>query len=241
MSAVLDPPAVAAPDRVGRIRRLILELQPGDSAWLGGVSWDEYGRLMAFRDEARASVRLAYDGGRLAVMSVGGRHEAWKMLIAQLLTAVAVGLRVPRVPVGSLAIRRESLQKGVEPDDCYYVQRAAAMRLAYRRDLDFDTDPPPDLAVEVEMTRDAGGKLPLYAALRVPEVWRWDGQRLTFLHLTPAGEYAERPASLAFPPLTRDLLASYLARAEAEDDITLFLELQAWAAARTGTSAERAA
>jgi Uma2 family endonuclease len=147
---------------------------------------------------------------------------------------MALGWRTPLIGVGNVTIHRATVRKGLEPDVCFYVQHAAQVRGVFGRDLDFATDPPPDLAVEVVMTAEMVGKLPVYAALGVPEVWRWDGQALTFLHLT-AGDYAARPASLAFPGLTPDDLARYLRRAGTVDETTLCREALAWAASNPET------
>lgn len=232
MSAVAEvEPGTATPppagrDRLAHIRRLILDLEPGDVAWLGGVSWDEYERLMAYRDGHRTGLRMAFDGGRLLLMPTGRRHERWKCLIARLLSTFALAADLPLIACGGMTVRRPTLAKGLEPDVCYYVQRAAEMLAV--RDADFEVDPPPDLAIEVEMTRGAAGKLPIYAGLGVPEVWRWDGDRLTVLLLT-AGEYAEAPASRAVPGLPPDVLAGFLRRAGTVPDTALCRELYAWA------------
>ncbi len=237
MSAVAETePGVATPPPAGRPRatvreQFLLDMQPGESVTFVGLSWADYQRLMDFRDVHRTGVRITYDRGRLFAMSVGAEHERWKRLLGRLLEALALATDLPLVSVGNMTVSRESADRGLEPDECFYVQRAAQVLAV--RNLDFETDPPPDLAVEIEMTRGAAGKLPVYAALGVPEVWWWDGERLTVLHRTPAGEYAERPTSLAFPTLPPDVLASYLRRAGTVQDTSLCRELFTWAAART--------
>ncbi len=235
--AVTDtPPPVARRPRVEALADILIGLDPGGSVSATNLTWAEYQHLQAVRDEHRPGVRLVFDGGRFEAMSHGYRHERWKCLIAVLVRSLLMGLRRPVVGAGNVTMDQEAAEKGLEPDVCFYIQSAARVQAILDRDLNFETDPPPDLAVEVEMTRGAVGKLPIYAALKVPEVWRWDGERLAFLHLTPAGVYAERPVSLAIPVLTPDLLTSYLRRAGTVDESTLCLELQAWAdAARTAT------
>ena len=249
MSAVADPPVAEAEPvtttpppavwdrpRVELLAGLLVGLPARQRFAASGVTWEEYEHLLAVRSEHRKGIRLTYDDGELEVMSHGSRHERWKSLISALVHALAMGLRVSVVGVGNVTVKRATRRKGLEPDAGYYVQRAAVVQPIWDRDLDFETDPPPDLAVEVEISRRSVPKLPVYATLGVPEVWRWDGTALTVLHLTPAGQYAEAAASRAFPSLPLGLLAGYLARAGTVDETTLCLELFAWAdAARTAT------
>ena len=91
---------------------------------------------------------------------------------------------------------REDLTKGVEADECYYIQNEPAIR--GRMKIDLGVDPPPDLAIEIDIASLSLSRLPLYSALGVPEVWRFDGQQLTFLKLA-AGEYQEIEQSIALP------------------------------------------
>ena len=160
-------------------------------------------------------------------MTVGNRRERWKKLIARLLEAAAMGFRVPLVASGGITLGRADLDRGVEPDECYYVRNAS--RVAAVRELDFGTDPPPDLVVEIEISRSVLERLDVYAALGVPEVWACDGTRVRFLVLSATGGYAEAAVSLAFPLLNPALLGGYLARAGTVDDTTLCLELMDWA------------
>ena len=160
-------------------------------------------------------------------MTVGNRHERWKKLIARLLEAAALGFRAPLVACGNVTLSRADLGRGLEPDECYYVRNAA--RVVAIRELDFRTDPPPDLVVEVEVSRTIVDRLDLYAVLGIPEIWRYDGDQMRFLARTPTGGYVETPASLAFPPLTAALLGGYLTRAGTVDDTALCFELMEWA------------
>lgn len=217
---------------------------------LYGVPWADYERLLAARRAAgRKAVRITYDRGAAEIMTrggpargddrtdsdfggttamtVGNRHERWKKLIARLLEAAALGFRTPLVASGNVTLSRPDLDRGLEPDECYYVRNAA--RVAAVRELDLRTDPPPDLVVEIEVSRTVLDRLDLHAALGVPEVWRYDGDRVRFLVRSAAGTYAEAPASLAFPLLTADHFGGYLARAGTTDDTALCLEVFEWA------------
>lgn len=213
---------------------------------LYGLTWDDYQHLLAARAATgRRRLRVTYDRGAAevmtpgggeagdatpggtAAMTVGNRHERWKKLLARLLETAALGLRVPLVGSGNVTLGRADLDRGLEPDECYYIQNAG--RVTTIRELDLTTDPPPDLVIEVEASRTVVDRLDLLSALGVPEVWRYDGDRLRFFARSPAGSYAEVSASLAVPLLTPGLLGSYLARAGTTDDTTLCLELLDWA------------
>jgi len=163
---------------------------------MAGVSWQTYARLRRELDEAGTNVRITYDRGRMELMSPTPRHDKWKKLIAQLVEALAADRDVPISAFGSTTWKREDLAQGLEADECYYVQHAEAMR--GKLDIDLRIDPPPDLVVEIEVTHVAIDKRTIYAALRVPELWGYDGSRLECLHLQPDGRYAMGRESRAF-------------------------------------------
>ena len=174
-----------------------------------GASWADYQRLLDVRVAAgRKAVRITYSDGEVEIVSVGNLHERWKKTLSAMIETFLIDTGVDFAPSGGMSIRREDLDKGFEPDDCYYIQNVG-LADGYR-DLDFSKDPPPDLAVEVENTRSAVPKLPIYAAFRVPEVWRFDGEELTILRLDPAGNYVPVAASVAIPTLPVAELARFL-------------------------------
>jgi Uma2 family endonuclease len=111
---------------------------------------------------------------------------------------------------------RADLEKGFEPDECYYVQNWAMV--AGTREIDFTKDPPPDLTVEIEVSRTVLNRLPIYAAFRIPEVWRYNGERLAVLLLQPDGSYRESSVSRALPALPVADVPRLLALA---DDVSL--------------------
>jgi len=219
---------------------------------LYGLVWSDYERLLAAREAAgRKRMRITYDRGTAEIytpgggprfssmideeawllrgtdMVVGNRHERWKKLLARLLEAAILGFRVPVTALGNFTLNRADLEHGLEPDECYYLRHAADM--ASGREFNPQTDPPPDLAVEIEVSRNVLDRLELYANLGVRELWRYDGEHLQFLVLSATGEYIESAVSIAFPLLTVERFSSYLARAGTVDDTTLCLEFMNWA------------
>lgn len=163
---------------------------------LDGVSWEAYEQIL--RDLKERRIRVTYDRGKLEMMAPLAFHEEWKTRIAMLISLMCMERDLDFQPLGSTTFRRKGLKKGIEPDECYYVQHAGAIRARKGKQVNLAVDPPPDLAIEIEVTRAFVPKQPIYSALGVPEVWRFDGQRLTILHLRN-GAYVASDSSSVFP------------------------------------------
>lgn len=181
-------------------------LSPKDgSVLLEDVSWETYEQML--EDVGGGRLRLTFDEGRLEIVSPSNPHEHIKKVIARITEAYADEMGIPIEGLGSTTWKSKRLQKGLEPDECYYVQHFAdVVGEAGTRELDLSKDPPPDLAIEIDIAHRSIPRQPLYAALKVAEIWRWDGKRVVPLHRTRGGKYAVAPRSLAFPGLDFDLL-----------------------------------
>jgi Uma2 family endonuclease len=181
---------------------------------LQGISWDVYEALL--REVGDQNVRLTYDSGELEIMSPIPEHELWKKNFGRMIEIIALEMNIPMWPLGSTTFRQKKLKKGLEPDECYYVANEAAVR--WKKRLDLRRDPPPDLVVEIDITHRAIDREKIYAAMGVPEIWRFDGRRLACLHLErptsgakgEAREYREADRSLAFPFLRPADLMKFL-------------------------------
>lgn len=101
---------------------------------------------------------------------------------------------MPWESLGSTTLRREDMAAGIEPDDCFYIQHHALM--IGRDRIDLTLDPPPDLAIEVDLTSTT--QLQAYEALRVPEIWRYHNRTLQ-IHVLHAGTYVASANSPTFP------------------------------------------
>lgn len=204
----------------------------GPGTLLHGVSWETYERLRAETDAAGQVLYITYDHGRMLLMAPLFDHEVWKSLIGRMVQVMAMELRIPLRSGGSTTLKREDLEKGVEADECFYVQNEAAVRATRR--LNRPQDPPPDLAIEIERTHAPMDKPSVYAALGVNEIWTYNGRRLTAHVLDrTAAEPAYRPAehSAAFPFLRPADLEPFIARAYEVDDTTLLIEFRDWVTA----------
>jgi Uma2 family endonuclease len=173
---------------------------------LHGVSWETYERLLADFQDSHAA-HFAYDRGVLEIMVLSFNHETTNRALASLVEALADGMEIDFINAGSTTFKREELLKGFEPDTCFYIQHAARVR--GKKQIDLTEDPPPDLAIEVDLTDLSLNKLPIYAAIGVPEIWRYDGQALTILRLE-GSEYWEQKESTALPGVSGPDIARFI-------------------------------
>jgi Uma2 family endonuclease len=151
---------------------------PGRCLRLSCVDWKTYSRLLhAFAE--RPGIRLTYDRGELEIMSPTLEHDDDGRVLGMFVLVLTGELGLPIKPGGSTTLRRRLLRRGIEADECFWITNAH--RIAGRRRLDLRTDPPPDLAIEVDVTHSSLDRLAIYAALGVPEIWRLAGDTLIFL------------------------------------------------------------
>jgi Uma2 family endonuclease len=185
----------------------------GQSIVLYDISWEQYERILEIFSDRR--FRHTYDQGTLEIMSPTPKHERVKRILDRLIEGMAEECEMNFASFGSMTQWRRKKKRGLESDECYYIAREPLIR--HREDLDFNIDPPPDLAVEVDVSRSAIGRLPVYASLGIPEVWRYDDDdRLTFFKLVKGGRYVEIEYSIAF---------SFLASAEMQRFLDVRLEV----------------
>jgi Uma2 family endonuclease len=199
---------------------------------LSCVSWETYERLLT-DDEERRVPRMTYDQGVLELVTPSTPHEEDALVFAHLVFIVAANLGIPIRSVGSTTFRRQDLERGFEPDASFYVQNEK--RIRGQRDVDLTVDPPPDVVLEMEMSRSALDKLPLFASMGIPEVWRCDGQRVTILILEQ-DRYRESATSLAFPVLSSDILARFLAESRTALSPDWFQAVSDWARGQRNAS-----
>jgi Uma2 family endonuclease len=191
---------------------------------LDGVSWELYEHLL--EEMGDRPIRLTYDNGDLEIMPPLYEHEVPKTMIGRAIETLAEELDVAIQAAGSTTFRRRAKQRGLEPDECYYVQSLPLIR--GKRKLSLPKDPPPDLAVEIDVTSRSIARLPIYAALGVPEVWRFDGAAIQCLHLRPDGKYVASDYSRAFPMLRPRDLMRFVEMAQAMDLTAAGKALRRW-------------
>jgi Uma2 family endonuclease len=190
---------------------------------LEDASWELYEMLL--RDIGNRPIRVTYDQGTMEITSPTVEHEDAKKLIGRMIDMLTFTLNMPVKSLGSTTFRRRDRAKGLEPDECYYFKDEAKMR--GRKRLDLRKDPPPELVVEIDITHRSVPREPIYAALGVPEIWRYDGVRLQCLHLK-GEQYVVRKMSLAFPFLEPALLQQFIDRRGDEGETTIINAFVAW-------------
>ena len=147
------------------------------------------------------------------------------MLFRSVVEATTEELGLEIYSLGSTTWSREDLKRGLEPDECYYIQSEARVRGKTR--IDLTIDPPPDLAIEIDITSPSLDRLSIYASLGVPEVWRFDGTQLWIYVLQPDG-YGIQDRSTVLPVLDRTKLLDILGRRTQLGENALIRELRRW-------------
>lgn len=198
---------------------------PDQVITLHDVAWETYERLLADHID-NSGPRFTYDRGALELLGPSAGHEMANRTLALLVELVAAETEIEVINVGSMTFKREDLQRGFEPDSSFYIQNEEHVR--DRTEIDLSADPPPDLVIKIEVSRSMIAKLPLYAAMGVPEVWRWDGERVKILRLDGA-DYREEPLSVALPPLTREILTRFLSESRSMRRTVWVRQIRDWA------------
>lgn len=172
-----------------------IEVPPGQHILLQEVTWEEFERILDELGEHRTS-RMAYDNGTLEIMSPLSAHEADKEIIGDLVKALLEELDIEFLTLGSTTFKNQAMLKGIEPDQCFYIQNESQVR--GKRRLDLEVDPPPDLALEIDVISRTHPRI--YQALGVPELWRFERENLQ-INLLRNGHYQISEQSLIFPNL----------------------------------------
>jgi Uma2 family endonuclease len=192
---------------------------------LHNIGWNTYERLLADH-ENNSAPRFTYDRGELEIMSPSPEHEAYSRSIALLVELLAAELGIDVYNLGSTTLKREDLERGFEPDSCFYIENEERVRGKAR--IDLAVDPPPDLVIEIDITSPSFSKLPIYAQIGVPEVWRYDGERLKILVLE-GSEYAETAESTVVPPVTSNVLSNFMKKSTTTKRTVWLEAVREWA------------
>jgi Uma2 family endonuclease len=102
-----------------------------------------------------------------------------------------------------------------------------AILVGTKDEIDFNNDPPPDVVVEIDLHHESLSKFPIYAALGVPEIWRYDGDSLTIYYLRDE-QYVASETSLSLPVFTSAVLTDFLARSPKQDQYDILLAFEEW-------------
>jgi Uma2 family endonuclease len=189
------------------------------------VSWETYECLLAEHEQC-SSPRFTYDRGVLEIMSPSIKHERLNRSIATICEVIAEEWHIELDNTGSTTFKREDLARGFEPDSCFYVQNVERVR--ERDQIDLTVDPPPDLVIEIDISSSSLDRFPIFANIGVPEVWRYDGTRLTIFTLRD-GAYQEGAVSAVFPGVTSPIISQFMAESRTMPHTAWLRRVRAWA------------
>ncbi len=179
----ITPPATASPPRL-------------DHFLMHDASWNLYQSFI--KETGNRNLRVTYSDRSMEIMSPLPEHEQAKRLVGRLVEMLALAFGIPVFPFGSATYSYKNLKKGLEPDDCFYLGEHEAQMRGKRR-LNLPADPPPDLVVEIDISYRAVDREKIYAAMKVPEIWLCDGEKIQCLVLDAHGQYQPADFGLAFP------------------------------------------
>ena len=181
---------------------------------LENITWQTY-QLLLLETGDRRAVRFCYNRGILEIVMPLDVHEAINRLLEKIISAITFELGLSIKSFGSTTLNREDLSAGAEPDSCFYIQNARKIK---GRKLNLQNDPPPDLAVEVDITSSSRFRFTTYKHLGIPETWRYTAKEGIKIYQLQNNEYIESEFSPTFPMLSGTVINQFLQKANQIDD-----------------------
>jgi Uma2 family endonuclease len=194
----------------------------GHQLLIKDISWATYQHILAELGEDRSS-RVSYSQGVLEIMAPLPEHEVGKKIIGNLVEILLEELDIEFWSLGSTTFDNEIMDAGVEPDDCFYIQNEAVVRGKNR--IDLTVDPPPDLAIEIDIT--SRTRFNNYAVLGAPELWRWNGTKLK-VNVLVDGKYIESSSQIFSDLPIAQVIPEYLNCGKSEGRNAAMKAFRAW-------------
>jgi Uma2 family endonuclease len=198
---------------------------PAQKVILHGVSWETYERLLNEHNEC-SGTHFFYNDGDLEILVLSYEHEKITEMLVLLINAVTEEWGIDIEGAGSTTFQRKDLAKGFEPDACYYIRDPERVRGKKR--LDLRKDPPLDLVIEIDITNPSLDKLPIYAAVGVIEVWRYDGEVFT-IHRLKGHKYVKAKESSLLQGVTGKDLLRFIAESQSLKRTDWLRRVRQWA------------
>lgn len=191
------------------------------------IDWKAYRQISDALGEHH-HYRLSYDGRDLELMTKSKGHGRYGSLLTRFVEVLTEELGLPIDSCGDMTCDREDLEKAIEPDNCFYIENEPRMR--EKEEIDLSVDPPPDLGIEIDLTTDSRRRLGIYAAIRVPEIWRYEGRKriVTICVLQTDGQYASVERSRTFPVVSAADLTRFVQRRVTESENDLVAAFREW-------------
>lgn len=209
-----------------------ITVPPGQSIELEDVDWQEFESILAELGDSR-STRVFYTDRILTIVAPLYAHESFKATLGDLVKVLLEELDLNYAASASTTLKRKGLGKGAEPDDSFYIQNFD--RVLGKKKIDLTVDPPPDLAIEVDLTSKT--QIAIYEALGVPELWRFDDGQLR-IDVLQKGRYVQVKDSRIFPSWPIAALAEkYVNRANAAGQGVATKEFRKWVRSRIAMNA----
>jgi Uma2 family endonuclease len=188
--------------------------------FLGGITWETYQSLRT--GDENSNLRMTYDHGALEIVSPSRKHERISYLLGRMIDQWTLDRKIAIAAGRNTTFSRGDLRRGLEPDNSYWISHEQQMR--DKDEVDLKIDPPPDLVLEVDVTRSSIPKLPIYAALGVPEVWQWRLDALEVFRLSAQQQYVPKKGSVELRQFPLALVAKLLREREGKSDTTVIQE-----------------
>ena len=188
-----------------------------------GITWKKYVEFLDWLDDR--PTRVTYSRGTMEVMSPSPKHEMRRSFLGRMVGMLLFEQGRDHAGGGSTTFKREDLDRGLEPDECFWLASEAHVRGL--SEWNPAIDPPPELVIEVEVSRSVLNRLDIFAALGVPELWRVQDQRIVILVLDN-GQYRESPTSPAFPGVPVMRFFEFLAKAATAGELVALRAFVAW-------------
>lgn len=198
-----------------------IKLAPGSAIAIAGLTWKTYEALLQELGEIRQT-RIAYDQGVLEIRMPGELNEIINRLLAKIITTLALELGLEANDFGSTTLNREDLDRGIEPDSCFYIQNATKGQGIVEPTA---TALPPDLAVEVDIASSSASKMAIYQAIGISEVWLYHRNTLS-IQVLRDGQYGDVAHSRSFPLVSVEQLNQWLNRRQTETDLAVLRDVQ---------------
>jgi len=201
---------------------------------LQNISWQTFKAMLADMGSER-NKRLAYDNGIVEIMTPQMPHENSNRLIEGFVLVLCEEFGLEVKSTGSLTMTRDDLERGGEPDSSYYIQNEFLVR--NKENIDLNTDPPPDLVLEVEYSRSKIDKLTLYASMGVPEFWRYNGNLLRIYTLN-SGQYSQSDRSSTFAPVLVTEIPRFIQESKKVGQIAATRAFRIWVRQQMSTAGQ---
>lgn len=230
ISQTIDPTAAPAPVAPVRTPAPNNRRDLGDQRFLiRNIDWATYRKISDALNERH--YYMSFDGSNLELMTISDPHAQFRNVLGDFVVVLTEETGQPRRSSGDMTMDREDLERAIEADESFYIASEPKVR---GRKIDLSTDPPPDLAIEIDLTTDSRRRFGIYGKIAVPEIWRYNGQQLTIHLRMPDGKYTSAEHSQCFGFLAAADLTRFLAQLDQMDEGSLVLSFRKWVREQLG-------